>query len=170
MPQCPRAFSLCSATPGLQRLRPLDVPIRVCKSLCLAKSCAKFLKQFFTMCSHLGMYLTVGMTAPYTCLRTKTLKSAISRALPHGISQHPSPSAIPIDIHGTHRYIARIAKIDLERVVTFIEANEALHDNERPKIREMLEDQHNGSFTHCMELLPFWRILSSPTLQMTSYP
>lgn len=111
------------------------------------------------MRSHLGIYLNVGMTASYSCIRREPLKTAIFRALADVISQHPSLSAIPIDIHGANPYFARIPQIDLERVVTFMEAKEELRDEVNPRIDEMLEDQHNRPFTLGTQPSPFWRVL-----------
>ncbi len=135
-----------------------------------ADASAGLFEQFSTMRGHLGIYLSVGLTASYTRVAAEPLKAAIFRALACVISQYPSLSAVPVDVHTSHPYFVRITRIYLERTVTFVDADETVSGDLDPTVDKILEAQHNLPFVLEKEPLPFWRlVVVSPTTDTTRF-
>jgi hypothetical protein len=107
------------------------------------------------MLSYLGIHINFNMIAWYTSFQTEPLKTAMFRALAPGTSQHRSPSAILVDVHGSRRYFIHIPRIDLEKALTVWEKEDMVSGGLDPTLDAILEPQYNCSFILDKESLPF---------------
>ena len=109
--------------------------------------------------SQLGVYHNVAVTARYRRPSTGSLKLAVFSALAAVIGQHPILSVIPVDIDTPAPYFARLPSIDLDQVVTVVEADEFSEvDGSFPDLDRFLQTEHSRPWAYTRPLSPFWRV------------
>ncbi|KAL4992678.1 hypothetical protein BDW68DRAFT_173066 [Aspergillus falconensis] len=118
------------------------------------------LEKYSTTRSHLGIYLNVGLTARYKRPSGEPVKPRLFHALSKLISKHSILSAVPLGAGTPNPYFARLPKIVLNEVVTFVEEDSGSPNSDWQEILDrVLEQQHNLPFeTQSIKSLPFWRI------------
>lgn len=102
----------------------------------------------------------MGLTARYKRPSGMPVKPALFHALSLLIEKHPILSAIPLAAETPNPYFARISKINLSQVVTFVK-EDVNHpsSNWEEILDKVLEEQHNRPFEiQSNQPLPFWRM------------
>ncbi|QGA20979.1 hypothetical protein EYB26_008689 [Talaromyces marneffei] len=110
----------------------------------------------------LGYHSNIAVSALYVYNSTvPTLQEPVFSALENVIQEHAILGVIPIGEDTPNPYFARLPRIDLQDVVTFVERKEAWNPNAEidSELDETLEREHNRDFKQRYGELPFWRLL-----------
>jgi len=132
-------------------------------------------EQFSSARHHLGLFHNVGVSVTYvhSSKDVVDLKQAIFTALSDVIHRHSILSCIVVAEDSVSPYFARLPKIDLEEVVTFIPRREKISADGSNDVQldELLQEQHNLPFKEKYGKLPFWRLLVTfdPNDKMPSF-
>ncbi|KAF5565218.1 hypothetical protein FNAPI_1753 [Fusarium napiforme] len=122
------------------------------------------LEQISAVAHHIDFFTNTGLSAQYAPTQTLPgldLKEAVYDALSQVLAQHPVLFAIPVLSEGQEPYWGRLASIDLEKVVTFVDRRQPClaGDQTDDELDSLLERQHNTNFKTEYGTLPVWRLV-----------
>ena len=127
------------------------------------------LEQYSTSRGYLGLKNNVGVSGIYratdTCMRSIGLKALLYHALARVVRGHPILAAVPLDIRSPNPYLARLPRIDLDKVIEFV----VIDYEDSSHLDAMLAKQHNQPFElDKADPQPFWKLLVLTTDNSTS--
>ncbi|KAF5627726.1 uncharacterized protein FTJAE_9124 [Fusarium tjaetaba] len=122
------------------------------------------LEQLSAVAHHIDFFTNTGLSAHYAPTQTLPgldLKEAVYGALLQVLAQHPVLFAIPVLSEGEEPYWGRLASIDLEKVVTFVDRRQPClaGDQTDDELDSLLERQHNTNFKTEYGTIPVWRLV-----------
>ncbi|KAF5715929.1 hypothetical protein FMUND_6574 [Fusarium mundagurra] len=122
------------------------------------------LEQLSAFAHHIDFFTNTGLSAHYAPTQTlpgSDLEETVYGALSQILNQHPVLFAIPVISEKEEPYWGRLASIDLEKVVSFVDRSQPClaEDQTDDELDSLLERQHNTNFKAGYGTLPVWRLV-----------
>ncbi|CCT74663.1 uncharacterized protein FFUJ_10724 [Fusarium fujikuroi IMI 58289] len=122
------------------------------------------LEQLSTIAHHIDFFTNTGLSAHYAptqVLPGFDLEGTVYGALSQVLTQHPILFAIPVIPEKEEPYWGRLASINLEKVVSFVDRGQPClaGDQTDDELDSLLERQHNTNFKSEYGTLPVWRLV-----------